>query len=307
MSAARMRSGIAAALCAFTIWGLSPLYFKAVGALPALDIVVHRIVWSVLLLALLLGLRRGFGPLAATVRGQPRLLATLLLTAALTSGNWLAFVWAINAGRTLEASLGYFINPLVSVLLGALFLGERLRRWQLAAVGIATAGVIVRIGQVGSLPWIALFLALTFGLYGLLRKRAPIDPVGGLFVETALLLPLALAYLGWQAASATMPRAVLAELAWLLPLAGLITALPLMLFAHGARELPLATVGFLQYVAPTLNFVLAVAVFREPFDAGRLAAFALIWIALVLYSVDLWRASRKAPGPPARASGKLRA
>lgn len=306
MSVAQARSGIAAAGCAFTIWGLSPLYFKAVGALPAVDIVAHRVIWSVLLLALLLGLRRGFAPLAALLRAQPRLLFTLLLTTTLTTSNWLVFVWAINAGRTLEASLGYFINPLVSVLLGAAFLGERLRPWQLAAVGVATTGVLVRIGQVGSLPWVALFLALTFGLYGLLRKRAPIDPIGGLFVETMLALPLALAYFGWQAGTGALPLARLAELFWLLPLAGVITALPLMLFAHGARNLPLATLGFIQYVAPTLNFLVAVLVFNEPFDGGRLSAFALIWLALALYSADLWRTGKKAPGPTSRSSGRLR-
>lgn len=302
MNAPAARSGAFAAASAFTIWGLSPLYFKAVGALPAIEIVAHRVIWSVLLLALLLAAGRRFGALATTLRERPQVLRALAVTALLTSSNWVAFVWAINAGRTLEASLGYFINPLVSVLLGAVFLGERLRPAQRVAVAIAAAGVAVRIWQVGSLPWIALFLALTFGFYGLLRKRTPIDPVGGLFVETLLALPPTLAYFGWLAATGTMRWDLVRDLAWLLPLAGVITAVPLMLFAHGARLLPLATVGFIQYLAPTLNFLVAVLVFREPLDAGRLGAFSLIWVALGLYSADLLRQGRR---PAARASGNM--
>lgn len=295
------RSGLLAAGLAFTAWGLSPIYFKAVGALPALEIVAHRVLWSVLLLAALLAIGRRFGPLLSALR-QPGLTGTLALTTLLTSSNWLVFVWAINAGRTLEASLGYFINPLVSVLLGALFLGERLRRLQLVAVAVAASGVALRIAQLGGLPWVALFLALTFGVYGLLRKRTPIDPVGGLFAETLIALPFALGYLAWQAGSGRLDGQLLLALGWLLPMAGVITAVPLMLFAHGARELPLATLGFTQYLAPTLNFVVAVWIFHEPFDAGRLGAFALIWAALAIYSLDLWRMSRR---PRPRASGKI--
>ncbi len=301
MNAPSQRPAIATAVAAFTIWGLSPLYFKAVGALPALDIVVHRVLWSVLLLALALLLGGRFARLRQDLAADRALPRTLVATALLNATNWLAFVWAINAGRTLEASLGYFINPLFSVLLGAVFLGERLRPAQRLAVLTATAGVLVRIWQVGSLPWIALLLALTFGLYGLLRKRTPIDPLGGLFVETLLVTPPALAWLAWQATRGELDWALLHELGWLLPAAGLITAIPLMLFAFGARRLPLATVGFTQYLAPSLNFVLAVWIFREPFDLGRLGAFALIWIALAIYSADLWRATRRRPA----ASGTL--
>jgi len=301
VSSPSQRPAVIAAITAFSIWGLSPLYFKAVGALPALDIVVHRVLWSVLLLALALLLGGRFARLRQDLSADRALPRMLLATALLNSANWLAFVWAINAGRTLEASLGYFINPLFSVLLGAAFLGERLRPAQRLAVLIAVAGVLVRIWQVGSLPWIALLLALTFGLYGLLRKRAPIDPLGGLFVETLLATPPALAWLGWQAAHGELDWALLRELGWLLPMAGLITTVPLMLFAFGARRLPLATIGFTQYLAPSLSFVVAVWIFREPFDLGRLGAFVLIWIALAIYSADLWRASRRHPA----ASGTL--
>lgn len=302
-AALRQRNGVLAALTAFIIWGLAPLYFKAVGSVPSSEIVAHRVLWSAVFLAGLLALwpaAGGFGAIAR-LRGQPQLLRLLALTALLTGSNWLVFVWAISADLLVEASLGYFINPLVSVLLGRIFLGERLRPLQKLAVALAAAGVLWRVGQVGSLPWIALFLALTFGFYGLLRKRAPVDAVSGLFVETLITAPLALAYLGWLAAQGTLAFGHGAFTDWLLPAAGVLTAVPLMLFAVGAQRLPLSTVGFLQYIAPTLNFLLAVLVFREPFDAGQLLGFALIWAALALYSLDLLRAGRsmrRAPAAP---------
>ncbi|THF61962.1 EamA family transporter RarD [Pseudothauera nasutitermitis] len=279
-----------AGLAAFTIWGLAPLYFKAVASVPPMEVVAHRVIWSALFLAALLACWLGFGGLAR-LRAQPRLVGLLALTATLTGGNWLVFVWAISADRLLEASLGYFINPLVSVLLGRLFLGERLRPLQQLAVGLACAGVLWRIGQVGT-PWIALFLALTFGFYGLLRKRAPVDAATGLFVETLITAPLALGYLLWLGAAGTLSFGHGAHTDWLLPIAGVLTAVPLMLFAVGAQRLPLSTVGFLQYLAPTLNFLIAVLVFREPFDAGQLIGFVLIWVALAVYSADMLRAGR---------------
>ena len=292
MNAGGARHAVPAAFTAFAIWGLAPLYFKAVGSVPPVEIVVHRVLWSALLLAVLLALWRGFGHLRR-LRTEPRLLAVLTLTAVLTGSNWLVFVWAISADRVLEASLGYFINPLVSVLLGRLFLGERLRPLQQVAVALACAGVLWRMLQVGALPWVALFLALTFGFYGLLRKRAPIDAVSGLFVETLLTLPLALAWLGWLAVHGELNFGHGAATDWLLPLAGVLTAVPLMLFAFGAQRLPLSTIGFLQYIAPTLNFVLAVFVFREPFDSLQLIGFGLIWAALAVYSLDMASAARR--------------
>jgi chloramphenicol-sensitive protein RarD len=291
--AAARRQGVLAALAAFSIWGLAPLYFKAVGSVPPTEIVAHRILWSLLLLAALLAFWRGFDGLRR-LRAQPRLLGLLTLTAMLTGSNWLVFVWAISAGRLIEASLGYFINPLVSVLLGRIFLGERLRPMQQAAVGLALAGVLWRVWQVGSPPWIALFLALTFGFYGLLRKRAPVDAISGLFVETLITAPIAVAWLLWLAAGDALQFGEDPLVSALLPLAGVLTAVPLMLFAVGAQRLPLATVGFLQYVAPSLNFLLAVFVFREPFDLAQLVGFALIWAALAIYSADMLHASRRA-------------
>jgi len=292
------RQGMFAALAAFVTWGLAPLYFRALGSVPPFEIVAHRVLWSALFLAGLLAAVSSTGGYARVraALAQPRLLALLTLTALLTSSNWLVFIWAIDAGRLLEASLGYFINPLVSVALGALFLGERLRPLQAVAVAIACAGVGWRVWQLGSLPWIPLFLAGTFGLYGLLRKRAPVDAVGGLFIETLVVAPLALGWLLWLHMHESLAFGSGAATDWLLPLTGVITAVPLMLFAVGARRLPLATVGFLQYIAPSLNFLVAVLLFREPFDTTQLVGFALIWFALAVYSFDLLRAARR-PAP----------
>jgi chloramphenicol-sensitive protein RarD len=293
-AATERRRGILAASVAFTIWGLSPLYFRAVGSVSPFEIVAHRVLWSLLFLAALLAVAPsagGFRAVGAALR-RPRLLGVLGLAALLTGSNWLVFVWSIDAGRLIEASLGYFINPLVSIVLGRLFLGERLRPLQRVAVAIAAAGVAWRVWQLGSPPWIPLFLAGTFGLYGLLRKRAPVDAVSGLFIETALVAPLALAWLLWLEAHGRLAFGHGAGIDLLLPLAGVITAVPLMLFAVGAKRLPLATVGFLQYLAPSLGFLLAVAVFREPFDGGQLLGFMLIWVALAIYSVDMLRRSR---------------
>lgn len=290
------RRGVLAALAAFTIWGLAPLYFKAVGSVPADQIVAHRVLWSVVFLAVLVGLTRQASALRRAFADR-RLLGVLLVTAVLTGSNWLVFVWAITHERVLEGSLGYFINPLLSVLLGRVFLGERLRPLQQVAVAIAAGGVLWRVVAVGAVPWIALFLALTFGLYGLLRKRTPVDAIVGLCVETMLVLPLAAGWLAWQAHTGELHWGRDLQVDLLLPVAGILTATPLMLFAFGARRLPLATVGFLQYLAPSLNFLLAVFVFHEPFDAARLAGFVIIWCALALYTADMLRASR----PPSRA------
>lgn len=293
MSGKAARTGLACALGAFSVWGLSPLYFHAVGSIPAGEIVAHRVLWSVLLLAAWIGWRQGYGTLRS-VFGQPRLLALLALTATLTSLNWLVFVWSVGAGRLVESSLGYFINPLVNVLFGRLFLGERLRPLQRVAVGVATAGVALKVWQTGQLPWIALFLAGTFGTYGLLRKRAPIDAQNGLFMETLLVTPIALAYLGWQAAQGELHLGATHMVTALLPFAGVMTTIPLALFAEAARRLPLSTVGLVQYLSPTLNFLIAVLIFGEAFHGGDLAAFGLIWTALALYSADALRAGKPA-------------
>lgn len=282
------------AALAYVAWGLFPLYFRQVSAVSPLEIVLHRTVWSLLFLLAVLAVMRRFAWLPPLLR-QPRAVLGFALSALLLSCNWLIYVWAVNNGHVIDASLGYFINPLVYVLLGYVVLHERPRRGQWAAVGLAAAGVLWLTVQGGQLPWIALVLAGTFGLYGLMRKTASLGALEGLTLETLLLAPIAVPALvlwTWQGGS-SLAHADAATLGWLL-LAGPLTAVPLLLFAWGARRIPLATLGLLQYIGPTLQFITGVWVFNEPFQAGKLGGFALIWMALVVYSAEgLWVASRR--------------
>jgi chloramphenicol-sensitive protein RarD len=295
--------GLAATLAAYLIWGIAPLYFRALAGVPPLQILAHRVVWSVLVLALALSLVRRWAAVREAIATRRRL-GALVASTALISFNWGLFIWAIDAGRLLEASLGYFVNPLVNVALGAIFLGERLTRRQLAAVGIAAAGVALLVVRLGALPWISLALALSFGFYALVRKRARIDALGGLLVETALLAPLALAFLVAEGAAGRGAFGGRPAVTLLLSAAGVVTATPLVLFAIGVGRLKLSTMGLVQYVAPTCQFLIAVAVFREPFGAAQAGAFALIWASLALYTAD---ALRRAPAPPAPITGSARA
>jgi chloramphenicol-sensitive protein RarD len=284
--------GLGYALAAYLAWGLLPLYFKALQGVPALEILSHRVVWSLLLLAALLA-RRGRGARF----GEPfrrRKLPTLAATTLLISTNWLVYIWAVQNGRIVEASLGYFVNPLVNVLLGTFFLGEHLSRRQAGAVAVAAAGVLVLVVRAGTFPWISLVLAISFGLYGLLRKRAAIDAVGGLFAETALLAPAALIFLGGRAAGGVGAFGATPARTALLVAAGVVTALPLVWFTLGVHRLRLATMGLVQYVAPTGQFLIGVLVYREPFGAAHAAAFALIWLSLALYSWDAISRARAA-------------
>lgn len=284
MKAASTRDGIAAALGAYTLWGLVPIFFKQLGSVPALEIIAHRVVWSLLLVAALL-LVAGRLPALWRAARDVRLLARAALAAALVMTNWLVFVWAVNAGRILETSLGYFITPLVSILLGVAVLGERLRGRQWIAVGCAAIGVALEAWRIGGLPWVSLALAATFGSYGLLRKQLPLDAAGGLLLETACAAPFALAYLLWLGAAGSFGAEP--AVTWLLIATGPVTAIPLLLFAIGARRLPLATLGFLQYVAPSLSFLVAILLYGEAMNFARLIAFAAIWTGLALYSADL--------------------
>lgn len=289
-----MNAGIMSAALAYVAWGLFPLYFRQVSAVSPLEVVLHRTVWSLLFLLAVLAVMRRFAWLPPLLR-QPRAVLGFALSALLLSCNWLLYVWAVNNGHVIDASLGYFINPLVYVLLGYVVLHERPRRGQWGAVGLAAAGVVWLTVQGGQLPWIALVLAATFGLYGLMRKTASLGALEGLALETMLLAPIAVPALvlwTWHGSS-SLAHADAATLGWLL-LAGPITAVPLLLFAWGARRIPLATLGLLQYIGPTLQFITGVWVFNEPFQAGKLGGFALIWMALVVYSAEgLWVASRR--------------
>lgn len=278
------REGIAAALAAYTLWGLVPVFFKQLASVPALEIIAHRVLWSLLLLGGVLAVRGRLG--AAWMAAQnPRILARVALASTLIVINWLTFVWAVNVNRVLETSLGYFITPLVSVVLAVLVLGERLRTRQWLAVALAACGVALEGWRIGGLPWVSLVLAGSFGLYGLLRKQLPLDAAGGLLLETACAAPVAGLYLLWLGAAGQFGSAVTIDL--LLIASGAVTAVPLLLFAVGARRLPLVTLGFLQYVAPSLTFLLAIFYYGEPMDVSRLLAFAAIWTGLALYSTDL--------------------
>lgn len=285
--AARLRAGLISAMGGYAIWGFAPIYFKAVSHLPLLEVLAHRIVWSLVFVALLLTLQARWAELVR-VLGSRRNLATFAATTALIATNWGVFVWAINQGRVLDISLGYYINPLVSVLLGFALLGERLTARQWLAVALATAGVANLTVAHGALPWIGLWLAVSFAIYGLLRKTARAESVTGLAIETGLLLPLAAGYLLWLGDGGVfLTRDLVTDL--LLLAAGPVTALPLLFFAHGARRLKLATIGLLQYSAPTIHFLMAVLWWNEPLTAAHLVTFPLIWVALALYSWESWR------------------
>ncbi|MBD2840150.1 EamA family transporter RarD [Pseudomonas sp. JM0905a] len=293
MATADPRRGYILGLSAYIIWGLFPLYFKAIQSVPALEIIVHRAIWSALFGAALLLVWKHPGWFRE-LRENPKRFSVLAASGMLIAANWLVYVWAVNNGRMLEASLGYYINPLVNVLLGMLILGERLRRLQWLAVLLAAVGVAQQIWQVGALPWVSLTLALTFGFYGLIRKQAPVAALPGLVVETWLLLPLAV---GWlllnpTAASAQASFWSSPEALWLMA-AGPITLVPLVCFNAAARNLPYTTLGFLQYLAPTLVMLQAIFLFDEHFDPSKLLAFSFIWAGLAIYSVDAWLTLRR--------------
>jgi chloramphenicol-sensitive protein RarD len=288
--------GLAAGIAAYGSWGLVPLYFKLVGAARPLEVLSHRVVWSVVFLLALLARRRALGELGAALR-PGRTLALLSGSAVLIAVNWLVYIWAVDEGRVLEGSLGYFITPLVNVVLGVLVLGERLALPVVLALGVAGGGVAYLTASLGHAPWTSLVLAVSFGSYGLLRKLAPVPATVGLTVETLVLGPLALAYLLWATASGHLAfRTGGPALAVLLVLAGPITAVPLIFFAAAARRLPLTTLGFLQYLSPTLQFLLAVLLFKEPLDRPRAVAFACIWAGLAIFTAYSLRRLRERPG-----------
>jgi chloramphenicol-sensitive protein RarD len=274
------------ALGAFCFWGLNPIYFHAVRQVPAVELLAHRIVWSVPLTVLLIALGRDWRGLRVAL-GDWRTMRTLLFTSCLVALNWFTFIHAVTTHRIIEASLGYFINPLVNVLLGMLFLRERLSRPQVVAVLLALAGTLNLALSYGTLPWITLVLAVSFGFYGLLRKTVRIESVNGLFVETALLCPLALSYLAWLAWRGVGSfTAHGGRIDLLLICAGVVTAVPLVWFTSAARRLRYITIGILQYVAPTLQLLLGVRLYHESFTAVHRVTFGLIWAGLAVFVVD---------------------
>ncbi|MEO1483718.1 MAG: EamA family transporter RarD [Myxococcota bacterium] len=279
------------ALGAFGIWGFMPLYFKAVKEVSPFELLAHRIVWSVVLVSIFLLLRSRVDEIRSALKNR-QLVAMLALSATLVATNWLVYIWSVVSGQVLQSSLGYYINPLVNVLLGRLFLSERLRKTQWLAVGIATAGVLALVIRVGELPWISLTVATTFGFYGLVRKQTPVKPVVGMHLESLLLAPVSLGYLLYLSSTGHLEFGASPSLSLLLVASGLITAVPLIFFSEAARRLTLTSVGFFQYIAPSIQFLLAVALFGETFTTSHAIAFGCIWFALALYSVDSIAAAR---------------
>ena len=293
---ARTTAGVVYALAAFLFWGGVPVYFKGIAHVPAPEILAHRVVWSVLLLAGLVTLTRHW-PVILRALAERRTRLMLALSTLVVSINWLVFIWAIAAGRVLEVGLGYYINPLVNVVLGVVVLRERIGPWRGLAVGLAALGVLNLAFRAEGLPWMSLTLAVTFGLYGLIRKTVRVEAIDGLFVETALLLPLALAYLGYLALAGGGTFGTLGPgTDVLLLLAGAVTALPLIWFTAAARRLDYSTVGFFQYIAPTCHFLLAIFIYGEPFGGAQLVTFLCIWSALAIVTARSVVEARKRRG-----------
>lgn len=286
------RTGVWFALIAYGLWGVIPVYFKAVGFAGSFEIIAHRICWAVLVLAVLILLR---GQMAGIRHLNSRRLGWLALSGSLLAVNWSVFIWALLNERMLETSLGYYINPLVNVVLGGLFLGERLRPVQILAVGLALLGVANELVAVGVFPWVGLTLALTFGFYGLVRKKIMVDSLVGLGVESLLLLPLAAGYLLWLwlEGQGSMAAGNMNEVL-LLSLGGPLTVIPLVAFAAAALRMPLTSLGFFQYLAPSITFLLAIYVYGEPFRASQAITFGCIWLALLVFSLEGLHQQRRA-------------
>ncbi|MBB3332386.1 chloramphenicol-sensitive protein RarD [Halomonas campaniensis] len=280
--------GVAFGLGAYIAWGCFPLFFALFDGVPAFEILIHRVLWSCLFLVGLVTLLGRWGPIRDAL-GEPRRLGRVLGCAVLIAINWGLYIYAVETRHVLQASLGYFMTPLVNVALGMLVLRESMHRLQAVAVALAALAILIQLVLLGELPWISLGLAFSFGTYGLLRKQVPLDGLSGLFVETLLLLPLALLTLAWLSQAGLSHFLGGAEVTLLLVASGVITALPLLAFAGAARRLRLATLGFLMYINPSIQFLIALMVFREPLSMVQLATFLLIWAGLALYSWSAWR------------------
>ncbi len=294
-----MNRGILSGLGAYLIWGFIPIYFKLLHSVPALEIMFHRVVWSLLFLTILITARQQWGPLLQAFR-QPRLWAIYGLAAVLLAANWWIYIYGVNSGQVIETSLGYFINPLLSVVLGVLFLRERPRPIQWLSIGLALLGVLYLAMQYGRLPWIALALAFSFGFYGLIKKVAPLESLHSLSMETMLLF---LPALGFLVAQDTNGQGAFLHSPWntnlLLVGTGIVTAVPLLLYGSAARSIPLWMIGLLQYVAPTCQFLIGVLLYKEPFGSSQLVGFGIIWLALIILSGEsylYWQRGHKQTG-----------
>ena len=287
------KQGVILALLAYGMWGVAPLYFKQIADIPSMEILVHRIIWSTLLLAIIIGIQKQWSHIRNAL-GTPRTASLLFLSASLIGFNWWLFIWSVNNDHMLDASLGYYINPLLNIALGMLFLGERLSRLQYTAVALAALGVIIQLVTFGSFPVIAFGLALSFAFYGLLRKTMAVDSVAGMLIESFLLVTPAAAY-WWLAADSYAVNMLANPLSlnlWLMA-AGLVTTLPLLCFVAAARRLNYSTMGFFQYIGPSIMFMFAVFVYDEQVGTDRWVTFGFIWSALVLYSLATLKGLKK--------------
>jgi chloramphenicol-sensitive protein RarD len=287
-----MNKGILNGLAAYAMWGFFPIYWKYLHNVPALQVIGHRIGWSFLLLLIVILISKQWNEFRSAAL-HPKVIGIYAVAAVLLSINWLVYVWGVNAGFIVETSLGYFINPLLSVALGVLFLREKLRPAQWIPVGIAALGVIYLTLIYGRLPWIALTLAFSFGFYGLVKKLAPLGSLYGLTLETGIVFPVALVYLFVVEFSGTGSFFHSDALTNILLIgAGLVTTIPLLMFASAARQIPLSVVGLLQYIAPTLQFLIGVFLYKEPFDRAHFIGFAIVWVALIIFWVENYLARR---------------
>lgn len=284
-------NGLPFAVGAYLIWGFVPVYFKLLAHVPPIEVVAQRILWSIPLLLVIMFFRKQLGEFASIFRHKTHL-RNLLASAVLIAINWLIYIWAILTDHVLAASLGYYLNPLVNVLLGRMFLGERLRPMQLVAVAVAALGVAILIGDALDTLWVSVSLACSFALYGLIRKVTPVGSVPGLAVETTLLAPLSLVAVFWFASNGTGGFGDDTETTGLLIMAGVVTAVPLLLFATAARRMSYASLGFVQYLAPSIAFLLGVFVYGEPLSTTKLACFMLIWVSIAIFCVDAVRTYR---------------
>ncbi|GAB3481249.1 EamA family transporter RarD [Marinomonas epiphytica] len=280
-----MNLGYLFALGAFGLWGFTPIYFKTLGHIAPTDIVANRVLWSSLLLTLIISVIAKWEKVVVVIK-QPNQLVILLFTTLLIATNWLVFIWAINNDRMLDTSLGYYINPLITLFLGYVFLKERHSPLAWLAIVLAASGVIFQLISLGYLPWISLVLAFSFGFYGLLHKRTSTDSLTSLFIETCLILPFALLYMVWLNSQGEIPAISNSDNWLLLALAGPITTAPLLFFSAAAKRLPLAQIGFFQYLSPSILFLLAVFVYQENYENEKLITFAFIWLALLLFTWD---------------------
>lgn len=291
--ARRTRQGVIFALAAYSIWGIAPMYFKLVAHVPPMEVLSHRIFWSFFLLFGMLLVTRSFHRVRAALK-QPKLLGRLAIAGVLIGFNWLVFIWAVANDQILDASLGYYINPLFNIALGMVFFSERLRKLQIWAVGLAITGVAIQIITFGSVPWVALTLATCFATYGAIRKKLPFDSMTGLWLEILLLLPALLIYYFLFTDTETSNMLTNTwQLNVLLILAGVVTTIPMLFFTGAAQRIRYSSMGFFQYIAPSLMFILAVLVYDEPLELENIVTFGIIWTALAIYSVDAARAHRQ--------------